>query len=595
MMTFLFQCLVFFAQAFFLGLVFARLLNLLFPVLTVGINQQPVHHCAFALTLDRFACKIFPTKYFGSLKDQESQTWTEYAKSWVITNFIFLFVCYILLRIQHFLPLNPQKLDAVSPDLAFNIAAGFITGTDWQSYTPETTLSTLSQCLTLTVQNFAAPALAFCSAMPLIRCLLPIDPALQKSTLEEAEKNPDQKIIKTHRLPLGNFWYDFSRFILFFLLPTSCIIAVLQIWQGTPQNFNEYTTLSTLEGLKQVIGQGPVASQIAIKMLGNNGGGFFNANSAHPFENPSAFTNWLQMLAMVVLPLGLLFYYGRLVDNKKHIQTILAVMVTLLIISLAFIVYGQTLCLEHLGLGHLRLEGTETRFDLFHNTLFADLTTSTTTGALNRSFDSLHPLASLSVMFNLALGCVGIGGLGTGISTMIAYIILTIFIAGLLIGRTPDYLGRRIQKTEIQYTVIALILTTFAILIVTAVSIFHVADLSLVNPVAHYFSTILFTVLSNTSNNGSIMGGGNYNIPFFNALLGVTILIGRFGSILPLLALAGTFCKKHLVAKSIESFPLSGFLFYLMLLTIVLLVVALTFLPALCLGPISECISLYGK
>jgi K+-transporting ATPase ATPase A chain len=597
-MLFLLQTIVFLAQATFLGFLLSRMLIGLFPALSLASATSPSF---FFLKLDRIAQFIFPKKFFGSLTNQGNQTWTQYARSLVILSFVGATACYIVLRLQGHLPANPQGLPGITPDLSFNIVTSFITGTNWQSYTPETSLSYFAQTIGLTVQNFLAPAIGFCAVMPLIRSLAPKTPTLAENqkTAPNAADNRDNRDIQNGSdgtsLPLGNFWYDFSRISLFILLPLAILISLFQLQQGSPQNFLPYSEITTLEGGKQTIAQGPVASQIAIKLIGNNGGGFFGANSCHPYENPTALINWIQMLCMIVLPLAVLFYYQHILQNKPHARSILAIMFGLIFISLGFVTYAQNTGLQASHLSHVALEGTELRFNKFAQIMYSVLTTNTSTGSTNLAFDSLHPLSSLSMMFNLALGSIGLGGIGIGLGTMILYVILTIFLAGLLIGKTPEYLGRRIQKTEVQYTVIVLILTTFCGLILPAFVLQFANDLKIANPAPHDFSAILYMFLSACANNGTSFNGASYNTPFFNCLLGITFIIGRFGTIIPLLALSGSLCKKHLVAQGEENFPTSGPLFCLMVGVISILVVALSFVPAFCVGPIAELFSLVPK
>jgi K+-transporting ATPase ATPase A chain len=495
----------------------------------------------------------------------EETNWKKYALGLVLFNLIgFLFV-FLLQLTQAFLPLNPTNLPNVSWHSAFNTAASFITNTNWQGYSGETTMSYFVQMIGLGVQNFVSAATGIAVLIALARGL--------------SRKTTDK---------LGNFWVDLTRSTLYVLLPLSILFAVILVGQGAIQNFDTYQTAHTLQGTTQVIPMGPVASQEAIKQLGTNGGGFFNANSAHPFENPTPLTNFLQILAIFLIPAGLTFTYGKMVGSKRQGWTIFIVMLILFLSGLAISLYGEYSANPIFGHSAL-MEGKETRFGITNSVLFSVVTTDASCGAVNAMHDSLSPLSGMVTMINLMLGEVIFGGVGAGLYGMVIFIILTVFIAGLMVGRTPEYLGKKVERFEVTMAIIANVITSFVILLFTAwaaVSTLGLAGLNNAGP--HGFSEILYAFSSCAGNNGSAFAGLSANTVFYNLLLGITILVGRFGVIIPILAIAGSMAKKKITPPSAGTFQTNNWLFIVLLIGVILIVGGLTYFPALSLGPIVE-------
>ena len=495
----------------------------------------------------------------------EETNWKKYALGLVLFNLIgFLFV-FLLQLTQAFLPLNPTNLPNVSWHSAFNTAASFITNTNWQGYSGETTMSYFVQMIGLGVQNFVSAATGIAVLIALARGL--------------SRKTTDK---------LGNFWVDLTRSTLYVLLPLSILFAVILVGQGAVQNFDTYQTAHTLQGTTQVIPMGPVASQEAIKQLGTNGGGFFNANSAHPFENPTPLTNFLQILAIFLIPAGLTFTYGKMVGSKRQGWTIFIVMLILFLSGLAISLYGEYSANPIYGHSAL-MEGKETRFGITNSVLFSVVTTDASCGAVNAMHDSLSPLSGMVTMINLMLGEVIFGGVGAGLYGMVIFIILTVFIAGLMVGRTPEYLGKKVERFEVTMAIIANVITSFVILLFTAwaaVSTLGLAGLNNAGP--HGFSEILYAFSSCAGNNGSAFAGLSANTVFYNLLLGITILVGRFGVIIPILAIAGSMAKKKITPPSAGTFQTNNWLFVTLLIGVILIVGGLTYFPALSLGPIVE-------
>ena len=539
-------------------------------------------------------------KLIGVNEDTE-QRWSTYTAALLAFSlFSFLFV-YALQRLQGLLPLNPQAFGAaqVSPDLAFNTAVSFLTNTDWQSYSGESTLSYLVQMAALTVQNFASAAAGMAIAIAVVR-----------------------GFARQQMNSLGNFWVDITRATLYILLPASILIALVLCSQGVIQNFHPYTVAKTLEGAKQIIAQGPVASQEAIKMLGTNGGGFFNANSAHPFENPTPFTNFLQMLLIFVIPAGLTYTFGVMVGDRRQGWSIFAACAVLFMAGAMFLYWAEQKgnpIFEKYGVQNVatatqpggNMEGKETRFGIAASALFATVTTDASCGAVNAMHDSLTPLGGLVPMFNIETGEVIFGGVGAGLYGILLYAILTVFIAGLMVGRTPEYVGKKIEQKEVKMAMIALIATAFSILVFSAISTVvqfpaptkdakgqPVAQ-SYWNPGGapitnynnsgpHGFSEGLYAYSSATGNNGSAFAGINANTPFYNLTMGLAMLIGRFLFLIPLLAAAGNLARKKKIPSTTGTLPTHGPLFVGLLVGTIILVGALTFFPALALGPIVE-------
>jgi len=524
------------------------------------------------------------------IREDVEQRWTHYAGGVLAFSiFAFLFV-YVLQRLQGFLPLNPQGFGGklVSPDLAYNTAISFTTNTNWQAYTPETTLSYLVQMAALAVQNFASAAVGIAVAVAMIRGF-----ARQKAD------------------SVGNFWVDITRSTLYVLLPISLIAALLLCSQGAIQNFHPYTTVKTVEGATQTIAQGPVASQEAIKMLGTNGGGFFNANSAHPYENPTPFTNFLQVVLIFLIPAGLTYTFGHMVGDTRQGWAIFGAMAVMFLVGV-FVCYGyeqagNPILAKH-GIQSAatatqaggNMEGKETRFGIASSALFVTVTTNASCGAVNSAHDALTPLGGLVPMFNLQTDEVIFGGVGSGLYGMLLYAIVAVFIAGLMVGRTPEYLGKKIQQKEVKMAMLPILATSFLILVFTAVSVVvpfakdsywnppgpGVANVNNAGP--HGFSEVLYAYSSGSENNGSAFAGLNANTPWYNLTIGLAMQFGRFMFILPLLAVAGSLAAKKRVPSSSGTLPTHGPLFVGLLVATVIVIGALTFFPALALGPLVE-------
>lgn len=509
----------------------------------------------------------------------DDMRWTVYALGVLLFNLIGLLVLYGLQRLQGGLPFNPQGFGAVSADSAFNTAISFVTNTNWQGYAGESTMSHGVQMLGLTVQNFLSAATGIVVAIALMRGF-----ALRAAA------------------GLGNVWLDLLRAVLGVLLPLSLLLALALAGLGVVQSLDAHVTVALhgTPGSTQTLPLGPVASQEAIKLLGTNGGGFFNANSAHPFENPSALTNLLEMLAIFLVPAALCFAFGRLVGDRRQGWTLLAAMTLLFLIMLAVFFAAESSAnplLTALGVdGHAgNLEGKELRFGLAGSSLFAVVTTAASCGAVNAMHDSLMPLAGLVTLLQMQLGEVIFGGVGSGFYGMLLFAVVAVFVAGLMIGRTPEYLGKKIQSFDIRMTMLALLATPLLVLAGTALSVVLPAGLAgPANPGAHGFSEVLYAFSSAANNNGSAFAGLSANTPFYNTLLGLAMWFGRFLVIVPVLALAGSLAAKKAVPVTSGTLRTDTGLFVGLLMGAVLIVGALTYLPALALGPIAEHLTLFG-
>ena len=500
----------------------------------------------------------------------EEMGWLQYLLALLLFNALGGLALFALLMLQGVLPFNPQHLPGLTWDLALNTAVSFVSNTNWQAYAGESTMSYLSQMVGLTVQNFLSAATGIAVVFALTRAF-----ARQKMST------------------LGNAWVDLTRITLWLLLPLSLLVALFFIQQGVPQNLQAYQPFTTLEGAHQLLPMGPVASQEAIKLLGTNGGGFFNANSAHPFENPTALTNLVQMLAIFLIPAALCFAFGEVVSDRRQGRAILWAMTLIFILCVAVVMWAETRGNPHLlTLGadsSLNMEGKESRFGILASSLFAVITTAASCGAVNAMHDSLTPLGGMLVLFNMLLGEIIYGGVGSGLYGMILFILLTVFIAGLMVGRTPDYLGKRIEGREITWCMVALLACATPILCfsaVAAVSSWGTGALN--NAGAHGLSEILYAFTSGAQNNGSAFAGLSANVPVWNVLLALAMFIGRFGVMLSMLVVAGSLAARKKRPISDSSFPVEGPTFGLLLLGIIFIVGALTYLPALSLGPIVE-------
>ncbi|MEO8151934.1 MAG: potassium-transporting ATPase subunit KdpA [Rhizobacter sp.] len=503
--------------------------------------------------------------------------WLRYAMSILLFNAIGVLAVYALQRLQHVLPFNPQALSAVSPDSSFNTAISFVTNTNWQGYSGEQTMGYLTQMLGLAVQNFLSAATGIVVVIALIR-----------------------GFARHSAQGIGNAWVDLTRVTLWVLLPLAFVFALFFVQQGVVQNFDAYPTVTTLQSAHQTIAMGPVASQESIKMLGTNGGGFFNANSAHPFENPTALTNFVQMLLIFLIPAGLCFSFGRMVQDQRQGWTVLIAMFVLFIAgaiaAMGFEQQGNPQ-LGALGVDQTvsatqpggNMEGKETRFGTAASALFATITTDASCGAVNAMHDSFTPLGGLVPLVNMQLGEVVFGGTGTGLYGMLVVAILAVFIAGLMIGRTPEYLGKKIEAHEMKMSSIAILVTPLLVLLGTAIAVMTEAGrAAIANPRAHGFSEILYALTSAANNNGSAFAGLSANTPFYNVLLAVAMWFGRFGVIVPVLAMAGSLAAKKRIAVTSGTLPTHGALFVALLIGVVLLVGLLNYVPALALGPVVE-------
>jgi len=501
----------------------------------------------------------------SGIDPDEETNWKSYTFSLLMFNFIgFLFV-FLIQLFQAQLPLNPANLPNVSWHSAFNTSVSFMTNTNWQGYSGETTLSYFVQMIGLTVQNFVSAATGIAVLLALIRGL--------------ARKTTDK---------LGNFWTDLTRSTLYVLLPLSIIFAVVLVGQGVVQNFKSYDTVQTLQGVSQVIPMGPAASQIAIKQLGTNGGGFFNANSAHPFENPTPFSNLLEMLALLLIPAALTFTYGKMVGSTRQGWTIFKAMLILLVLGLVISLYAEYSTNPIFGNLHL-MEGKETRLGITNSVLWSTATTAASNGSVNAMHDSLSPLTGMVAMINLMLGEIIFGGVGAGLYGMVIFIIITVFIAGLMVGRTPEYLGKKIQKFEVQMAIIAVLAPNIVILLFAAWASVSAPGLaSLNNSGPHGLSEILYAYASAAGNNGSAFAGLNANTVFYNLTIGIGMMIGRFGIIIPVMAIAGSMGMKKITPSSAGTFHTDNWLFIGLLIAVILIVGGLTHFPALSLGPIVE-------
>ena len=498
------------------------------------------------------------------------QHWTTYTVAMLLFNAIGFLAVYALQRLQHALPLNPQGLDPVSEHLSFNTAVSFVTNTNWQSYGGESTMSYLVQMLGLTVQNYLSAATGIALAIALIRAFA------------RAE-------FKT----VGNFWADMTRSTLYVLLPICIVITLALIAAGMPQNLNAYVDATTLEGAKQTIAQGPVASQIAIKQLGTNGGGFFNANAAHPYENPNAITNLIEMWAIFLVGAALTYTFGRMVGDTRQGWAILATMGVIFLAGVLIAYWAEAAGNPLLTAAGVEpggnMEGKEVRFGITNSALWAAVTTAASCGAVNAMHDSFTALGGLVPLFNIELGEIIIGGVGSGLYGMLLFAILAVFIAGLMVGRTPEYLGKKIEAKEVKMTMLAILVLSASALGFTALaSVLPSALDSLNNQGPHGFTEILYAYTSATGNNGSAFAGLNANTPFYDTTLGLAMLIGRFAMIVPMMAVAGALVGKKRLLVSTGTFPTHTPLFVGLLIGVIIIVGGLTYFPALSLGPIVE-------
>jgi K+-transporting ATPase ATPase A chain len=524
--------------------------------------------------------------------ERHEMQWTEYAVAMLLYSGVSMALLYLIERTQHWLPLNPQKLPNVAPDLAFNTAVSFTTNTNWQAYTPETTMSYLTQMAGLAYHNFASAAVGIVLAIAVIR-----------------------GIARKETNTLGNFWVDVTRCLLWLLLPVCVVISLFFVSQGMVQNFKPYTTVRLVEpqtvqttgpdgkttsqvNHEQVIAQGPAASQEAIKMYGTNGGGFFNANSAHPFENPTPLTNFVQMVLIFAIPSALTYTLGRMTGARRHGWAVWAAMALLFFLGVTVAYWAEAhgnplLAGGRQSAGMLQaggnMEGKEVRFGIANSALFATVTTDASCGAVNGVLDSFTPLGGLVPLVNIMLGEVVFGGVGAGLYGMIVFVILAVFIAGLMVGRTPEYLGKKIEAYDVKMAMLAILVLSFSILAFSAISVVKPSGLAgITNPGPHGLSQILYAYTSATGNNGSAFAGLSSNTVWYNTTLACAMLLGRFFMVIPILAIAGNLARKKITPASLGTFPVTGGLFTGLLVSTIVVVGALTFFPALSLGPILE-------
>jgi K+-transporting ATPase ATPase A chain len=499
----------------------------------------------------------------------QEQDWLGFLRSMMAFSLVSTLFVMILLALQYYLPWNPQKLAAPSWDLNFNTAVSFMTNTNWQSYSGESTMSYFSQMAALTVQNFVSPAVGLAVAAALVRGLA-------------------RKSGKT----IGNFWADLVRICLYLLLPICIVISLLFVWEGVPQNFSPYIKAQTMEGGVQIIAEGPIASQEAIKMLGTNGGGFMGANSAHPYENPTPFTNLLQMILILLIPAGEIYYFGKMVQNTRHGWCLFAGLMIIFVLGVLCVGHCERVgnpFYRELGLSGGNWEGKEQRFGLFDSSLFASVTTAVSCGAVNCCHDSLTPIGGLIPMLYIQLSEVIFGGVGAGLYSVLIYVLFSIFIAGLIIGRTPEYLGNKIDAFETKMMMFAFLAFVLVVHVFTSIACYSTWGISGIgNAGPHGFSELLYAYSSCSANNGSAFAGLSANAPGYNITLGWAMVLGRFATIIAVLALAGSFVQKQRHPESSASIPIASVLFTGLIIGVILVIGALTFFPAMTLGPILE-------
>ncbi|RVA08545.1 potassium-transporting ATPase subunit KdpA [Mesorhizobium sp. M7A.F.Ca.CA.002.05.1.1] len=501
--------------------------------------------------------------------EREEQHWTTYAVALLLFNLAGFLVLYALQRLQGSLPYNPAGMTAVEPGLAFNTAASFMTNTNWQNYGGESTMSYLVQMAGLTVQNFVSAATGIAIAIALIR-----------------------GFARASGKSIGNFWVDMTRSTLYLLLPFCIVLTLVYVWLGMPQTLGAYVNATTLEGAQQTIAVGPVASQVAIKMLGTNGGGFFNANAAHPFENPDAISNLIQMVSIFAIGAALTNVFGRMIGNQRQGWAILSAMGVMFIAGVAICYWAEAAgnpLVHALGIDGGNMEGKESRFGIALSALFAVITTAASCGAVNAMHGSFTALGGMIPIINMQLCEVIVGGVGAGLYGILMYIVVAVFVAGLMVGRTPEYLGKKIEAKEVKMAMLAILCLPLAMLIFTAIAVVLPTGVaSMGNAGPHGFSEVLYAYTSAAANNGSAFGGLSGNTPWYNITIGIGMLMGRFLVIIPALAIAGSLVAKKTVPASAGTFPTDGPLFVGLLVGVILIVGGLTFFPALAVGPIIE-------
>ena len=536
--------------------------------------------------------------WVGGVDEQREMNWKEYGVAMLLFSGVSLLLLYAIERLQLWLPWNPQKLPNVAPDLAWNTAVSFTTNTNWQSYSGETTMSYLTQMAGLAYHNFASAAVGIALAIAVIR-----------------------GVARRESKTIGNFWVDTTRAFVWVLLPVSIVVALFFVSQGAIQNLRPYTTAKLVEPMSvetknadgtvkketvttQTIAQGPLASQEVIKMYGTNGGGFFNANSAHPFENPTPLTNFVEMLLIFAIPSGLTYTLGRMTHSRRHGWAVWCAMAVLFLGGVMVVWWSEargnpllkgveTSVTDTQPGGNM--EGKEMRFGIMNSSLFTTITTDASCGAVNNVHDSLTPLGGMVPLINIMLGEVIFGGVGAGMYGVLVFVILSVFIAGLMVGRTPEYLGKKIESFDVKMAVLAILVTSLTILIFSAISsVAKFGTSAISNPGPHGLSQILYAYTSSVGNNGSAFAGLSTNTLWYNSSLAAAMLLGRFFMVIPILAIAGSLAAKKHVPESLGTFPVTGPLFTVLLVSVILIVGALTFFPALSLGPILEHLFMYA-
>ena len=542
-------------------------LIIVFLIKPVGLYMAKVFNKESTF-LDPLLCPFENLIYRFCRVDQKEQNWVQYTQAMLLFNLIGIIVLYLILRLQNLLPFNPGKFAAVSPDLAFNIAVSFVSNTNWQSYAGENTISYFTEMLGLTVQNFLSAATGIALAIASIRAF-----------------------VREQTNTLGNFWIDIVRSILWILLPLSFVLAIVFVFEGVPQNLKPYTLVKTIEGEKQIIPQGPIASRESIKELGTNGGGILNANSAHPYENPTPLTNLLQMLAIFLIGAALTNTFGHMVKDERQGWSLFIAMFVLFFLGVLTTYYfeasGNPLLKNLLTGGNM--EGKEVRFGIVNSALFSIITTTASCGAVNSMHDSFLPLGGMAPLINMMLGEIIIGGVGSGLYGMLLFAILAVFIAGLMVGRTPEYLGKKIEAKEIKMTVLAILILPLCVHCFSALACVTPEGVKgPLNSGPHSFSEIIYAFSSASANNGSAFAGLNANTFFYNLTTGLAILIGRFLIIVPTMAVAGSLVKKKIVPSSSGTLPTVDITFVSLLILVMITVGGLVYFPALSLGPIVE-------
>jgi K+-transporting ATPase ATPase A chain len=507
--------------------------------------------------------------WISGVDEKREQHWLTYSIAMLLFNAACFALLYAMLRLQQYFPFNPADMSAMGEELAFNTAVSFTTNTNWQNYGGESTLSYFTQMAGLTVHNFVSAATGVALAVALIR-----------------------GFARASMRTIGNFWVDLTRCVLYILLPISIVIALFLVWQGMPQTLGAYVDATTLEGAKQTIAVGPVASQIAIKMLGTNGGGFFNANAAHPFENPTAFSNLVQMVAIFAIGVGLTNVFGRMVGNQRQGWALFAVMGILFIAGVVVCYWAEAHGNDFftaMGLTGGNMEGKEVRFGILNSALFAVITTAASCGAVNAMHDSFTALGGMIPLINMELGEIIVGGVGAGLYGMLLFVILAVFVAGLMVGRTPEYVGKKVEAKEVKMAMLAILILPLMMLGLSAIAVVYPpAVASMGNPGPHGFTEVVYAFVSQTANNGSAFGGLTGNTPFYNLTGAVAMLVGRFWMIIPAMAIAGSLAAKKVVPPSAGTFPTTGGLFVGLTIGVILIMGGLTFFPVLALGPIVE-------